>query len=95
MSLVSGQEDQGVQTRILSVDGQAVRTDSGQKSCTHVWLAPGTHTIAVSCIKTQSYGAMSADTLLLLKVKANCDYELQGRFDGKKRTVVIKEKAVR
>ena len=87
-SLVTGKDEQGVQIRILAVDGKAV---SGEP----VRLSPGTHKLAVACIKTESYGAQSIDTVLVLTVKPNCDYELLGFFDGKNAKVAVKEKAVR
>lgn len=87
-SLVVGKEERGVQIRILSVDGKAAKGEP-------VRLTPGTHKLAISCIKTESYGALSIDSVLVLTVKPNCDYELQGRFDGENATVAIKEKVVR
>jgi len=87
-SLVTGKDEQGVQIRILAVDGKPV---SGEP----VRLTPGTHKLAVACIKTESYGALSVDTTLVLTVKPNCDYELLGFFEGKNAKVAVKEKAVR
>ncbi len=87
-SLVVGKDEQGVQIRILAVDGKAVKGEP-------VRLAPGTHKLAVSCIKTESYGALSVDTVLVLTVKPNRDYELQGFFEGKNAKVAVKEKFVR
>ena len=87
-SLVVGKDEQGVQIRILAVDGKAAKGEP-------VRLTPGTHKLAVSCIKTESYGALSVDTILVLTVKPNCDYELLGFFEGKNAKVAVKEKAVR
>jgi len=87
-SLVVGKDEQGVQIRILAVDGKVAKGEP-------VRLTPGTHKLAVSCIKTESYGALSVDTTLVLTVKPNCDYELQGLFNGKNAKVAIKEKVVR
>ena len=86
--LVVGKNEQGVQIRILAVDGKAAKDEQ-------IRLTPGTHKLAISCVKTESYGALSVDTVLVLTVKPNCDYELQGRFDGKNAKVAIKERAVR
>jgi hypothetical protein len=86
-SLVAGRDEQGVQIRILSVDGKAAKGGP-------VRLPSGTHRLAVSCIKTESYGVLSVDTILVLTVKPNCDYELQGLFEGKNAKVAVKEKAV-
>ncbi len=63
--LVVGKDNQGVQIRILAVDGKAAKDES-------VRLSPGKHKLAVSCIKTESYGALSVDTTLVLTVKPNC-----------------------
>jgi len=87
-SLVVGKDEQGVQIRILAVDGKAAKGEP-------IRLTPGTHKLAVSCIKTESYGALSVDTTLVLSVKPNCNYELLGFFEGKNAKVAIKEKAVR
>jgi hypothetical protein len=87
-SLVVGKDEQGVQIRILAVDGKAAKEAP-------VRLTPGKHQLAVSCIKTESYGALSVDTTLVLTVKPNCDYELLGFFEGKNAKVAVKEKAVR
>jgi hypothetical protein len=87
-SLVVGKDEQGVQIRILAVDGKATKGEQ-------VRLTPGTHKLAVSCIKTESYGTLSVDTVLVLTVKPNCDYELLGFFEGKNAKVAVKEKAVR
>ena len=86
--LVVGKDEQGVQIRILAVDGKAAKGEP-------VRLTPGTHKLAVSCIKTESYGALSVDTILVLTVKPDCDYELLGFFEGKNAKVAVKEKAVR
>jgi hypothetical protein len=86
-SLVTGKDEQGVQIRILSVDGKAASEP--------VRLTPGTHKLAVACIKTEAYGAQSVDTVLVLTVKPDCDYELLGFFEGKNAKVAVKEKAVR
>jgi hypothetical protein len=86
--LVVGKDEQGVQIRILSVDGKAAKGEP-------VRLSPGTHKLAVSCIKTETYGAFSVDTILVLTVKPDCDYELLGFFEGKKAKVAVKEKTVR
>ncbi len=86
--LVTGKDEQGVKIQILSVDGKSAKGDS-------VRLNPGTHKLAISCIKTESYGALSVDTLLVLTVKPNCDYELLGFFEGKNAKVAVKEKFVR
>lgn len=86
--LVVGKDEQGVQIRILAVDGKVARGEP-------VRLTPGTHKLAVSCIKTESYGALSVDTVLVLTVKPNCNYELLGFFEGKNAKVAVKEKAVR
>ncbi len=86
--LVTGKDEQGVQIRILAVDGKAV---GGEQ----VSLTPGKHRLAVSCIKQESYGAFSVDTILVLTVKPDCDYELLGFFEGKSAKVAVKEKAVR
>ena len=86
-SLIVGKDEQGVQIRILAVDGKAAQGEP-------VRLTPGTHKLAVSCIKTESYGALSADTILVLTVKPNCDYELLGFFEGKNAKVAVKEKGV-
>jgi len=86
--LVVGKDEQGVQIRILAVDGKAAKREP-------VRLPPGTHKLSVSCIKTESYGALSVDTVLVLTVKPNCDYELLGFFEGKNAKVAVKEKAVR
>lgn len=83
--LVTGKDEQGVQIRILSVDG---KTANGEP----VRLSPGTHKLAVSCIKKESYGAQSVDTILVLTVKPDCDYELLGFFEGKNAKVAVKEK---
>ena len=87
-SLVTGKDEQGVKIQILSVDGKAAGGES-------VRLNPGMHKLAISCIKTESYGALSVDTLLMLTVKPNCDYELLGFFEGKNAKVAVKEKFVR
>ncbi len=87
-SLVTGKDEQGVKIQILSVDGKATKGES-------VRLNPGTHKLAISCIKTESYGALSVDTLLMLTVKPSCDYELLGFFEGKNAKVAVKEKFVR
>jgi hypothetical protein len=87
-SLVVGKDEQGVKIRILAVDGKAV---SGEP----VRLSPGTHKLAVACIKTEAYGALSVDTILVLTVNPNCDYELLGFFEGKNAKVAVKEKAGR
>ena len=87
-SLVVGKDEQGVQIRILAVDGKVAKGAP-------VRLAPGKHQPAVSCIKTESYGALSVDTTLVLTVKPNCNYELLGFFDGKNAKVAVKERAVR
>ena len=87
-SLVVGKDEQGVQIRILAVDGKAAQGEP-------VRLTPGTHKLTVSCIKTESYGAQSIDTVLVLTVKPDCDYELLGFFQGKNAKVAVKEKAVR
>jgi len=86
--LVVGKDEQGVQIRILAVDGRAANGEP-------VRLSPGKHRLSVSCIKTESYGAQSVDTILVLTVKPNCDYELLGFFEGKTAKVAVKEKAVR
>lgn len=86
--LVTGKDEQGVRIRILAVDGKAA---SGEP----VRLSPGTHKLAVACIKTESYGALSVDTTLVLTVKPDCDYELQGFFEGKNAKVAVKEKSGR
>ena len=86
--LVTGKDEQGVKIQILSVDGKAAGGES-------VRLNPGMHKLAISCIKTESYGALSVDTLLMLTVKPNCDYELLGFFEGKNAKVAVKEKFVR
>ena len=86
--LVVGKDEQGVQIRILAVDGKAAKGEP-------VRLSPGTHKLAVSCIKMEAYGALSVDTILVLTVKPNCDYELLGFFEGKNAKVAVKEKAVR
>ncbi len=86
--LVVGKDEQGVQIRIQSVDGKAAKGEQ-------IRLTPGTHKLAVACIKTEAYGTLSVDTVLVLTVKPNCDYELQGRFEGKNAKVAVKEKAVR
>jgi hypothetical protein len=86
--LVTGKDENGVKIRILSVDGKAVGGES-------VRLNPGTHKLAISCVKTESYGALSVDTLLMLTVKPDCDYELLGFFEGKNAKVAVKEKFVR
>jgi hypothetical protein len=86
--LVVGKGEQGVRIRILAVDGKAASGES-------VRLTPGTHKLAVSCIKTESYGAQSIDTILVLTVKPDCDYELLGFFEGKNAKVAVKGKAVR
>ncbi|MEI7850588.1 MAG: hypothetical protein WCH86_02020 [Kiritimatiellales bacterium] len=86
--LVVGKDEQGVQIRILAVDGKASKGES-------VRLPPGTHKLAVSCIKTESYGALSVDTILVLTVKPNCDYELLGFFEGKNAKVAVKERGIR
>jgi len=86
--LVVGKDDQGVRIHILAVDGKAAKENP-------VRLSPGTHRLSVSCIKTESYGALSVDTILVLIVKPNCDYELLGFFEGKNAKVAVKEKAVR
>ncbi len=86
--LVVGKDEQGVKIQIQSVDGKAAKGEP-------VRLTPGTHKLAVSCIKTESYGALSVDTILVLTVKPDCDYELLGLFDGKNAKVAVKEKAVR
>ena len=87
-SLVVGKDEQGVQIRILAVDGKPAKGEP-------IRLTPGTHKLAVSCIKTESYGAQSVDTVLVLTVKPNCDYELLGFFEGKNAKVAVKEKALR
>ena len=87
-SLIVGKDERGVQIRILAVDGKAAKGEP-------VWLTPGTHKLAVSCIKTESYGALSVDAILVVTVKPNCDYELLGFFEGKNAKVAVKEKAVR
>jgi hypothetical protein len=87
-SLVTGKDENGVKIQILSVDGKATKGES-------VRLTSGTHKLAISCIKTESYGALSVDTLLMLTVKPNCDYELLGFFEGKNAKVAVKEKFVR
>lgn len=86
--LVTGKDENGVQIKIRSVDGRAV---SGNV----VDLPPGTHKLAVSCIKAESYGALSVDTLLVLTVKPGCDYELLGFFEGKTAKVALKQKTAR
>jgi hypothetical protein len=87
-SLVVGKDEQGVQIRILAVDGKAAKGAP-------VRLMPGKHQLAVSCIKTEAYGALSVDTTLVLTVKPDCDYELLGFFEGKNAKVAVKEKAAR
>jgi hypothetical protein len=86
--LVVGKDEQGVRIRILAVDGKAAKGEP-------IRLTPGTHKLAVACIKTEAYGALSVDTTLVLTVKPNCDYELEARFAGKNAAVAVKEKAVR
>jgi hypothetical protein len=86
--LVVGKDEQGVQIRILAVDGKVAKENP-------VRLSPGKHRLSVSCIKTESYGAQSVDTILVLTVKPNCDYELLGFFEGKNAKVAVKEKAAR
>lgn len=86
--LVVGKDEQGVRIQIQSVDGKSANGDP-------VRLTPGTHRLAVSCIKTESYGALSVDTILVLTVKPDCDYELLGFFEGKNAKVAVKEKAAR
>ena len=86
--LVVGKDEQGVKIQILSVDGKSAKGEP-------VRLSPGKHRLAVSCIKTESYGALSVDTILVLTVKPNCDYELLGFFKEKNAKVAVKEKAVR
>lgn len=86
--LVVGKDEQGVRIRILYVDGKAAKGEP-------IRLMPGKHQLAVSCIKAESYGAFSVDTILVLTVKPNCDYELLGFFEGKNAKVAVKEKAVR
>ena len=86
--LVVGKDERGVQIRVLAVDGKAAKGEQ-------VWLTPGTHKLAVSCIKTESYGALSVDTILVLTVKPNCDYELLGFFEGKNAKVAVREEGVR
>jgi len=86
--LVVGKDEQGVRIRILSVDGKAAKGEP-------IRLTPGKHQLAVSCIKAEAYGAFSVDTILVLIVKPNCDYELLGFFEGKNAKVAVKEKAVR
>lgn len=86
--LVTGKDENGVKIQILSVDGKAARGES-------VRLVPGTHKLAISCIKSESYGALSVDTTLILTVKPNCDYELLGFFEGKNAKVAVKEKFMR
>ena len=86
--LVTGKDENGVKIQILSVDGKAVGGES-------IRLKPGMHKLAISCIKTESYGALSVDTTLILTVKPRCDYELLGFFEGKNAKVAAKEKFVR
>lgn len=86
--LVTGKDEQGVKIRILAVDGKAAGGEP-------VRLSPGTHRLAVSCVKKESYGALSIDTTLVLTVKPDCDYELLGFFEGKNAKVAVKEKTVR
>lgn len=85
---LTGQDEKGVRIQIRAVDGKAVKGEP-------VRLTPGTHRLAVSCIKTESYGAQSIDTVLVLTVKPDCDYELLGFFEGKNAKVAVKEKGVR
>ncbi len=87
-SLVTGKDEKGVKIQILSVDGKAAKGES-------VRLVPGTHKLAISCVKMESYGALSVDTTLILTVKPSCDYELLGFFEGKNAKVAVKEKFVR
>ncbi|MCU0858420.1 MAG: hypothetical protein MUC65_08480 [Pontiellaceae bacterium] len=87
-SLVVGKDEKGVQVRILAVDGNVVKDKP-------VRLTPGAHKLAVSCIKTESYGALSVDTILVLTVKPDCDYELRAFFEGKNAKVAVTAKVVR
>ncbi len=87
-SLVTGKDEKGVKIQILSVDGKAAGGEP-------VRLKPGMHKLAISCIKSESYGALSVDTTLILTVKPRCDYELLGFFEGKNAKVAVKEKFVR
>lgn len=82
-SLVTGKADREAQLRILAVNGQAVKGSA-------VWLTPGTHKLAVSCIKTECYGARSVDAVLVLTAKPECDYELSAVFEGKHTKVAVK-----
>jgi hypothetical protein len=86
--LVTGKDEKGVRIQIRSVDGKAAKGEP-------IRLTPGKHRLSVSCIKTESYGALSVDTILVLTAKPDCDYELLGFFEGKNAKVAVKEKAVR
>ncbi|GEM_PF-3058369 len=86
--LVVGQDEKGVRIQIRAVDGKAVKGEP-------IRLTPGTHRLAVSCIKKEAYGAQSVDTVLVLTVKPDCDYELLGFFEGKNAKVAVKEKGAR